>query len=76
MGFPPGGPRRYHARILAEKPFLGQSVVLDYKAGPDGYTLLVANTGQMAIKGSLNLEQQGAEAAWQGRMHLNCRCCS
>ncbi|EHP43012.1 ABC transporter substrate-binding protein [Cupriavidus basilensis OR16] len=69
VGFPPGGPVDTHARILAEKlqPILGQSVVLDYKAGaagnigsdavakaaPDGYTLLLANTGQMAINGSL-----------------------
>ncbi|WP_454727332.1 MULTISPECIES: Bug family tripartite tricarboxylate transporter substrate binding protein [Cupriavidus] len=69
VGFPPGGPVDTHARILAEKlqPILGQSVVLDYKAGaagnlgsdavakaaPDGYTLLIANTGQMAINGSL-----------------------
>ncbi|KJK26309.1 LacI family transcriptional regulator [Burkholderiaceae bacterium 16] len=69
VGFPPGGPVDTHARILAEKlqPVLGQSVVLDYKAGaagnigsdavakaaPDGYTLLLANTGQMAINGSL-----------------------
>ncbi|MDW3686689.1 tripartite tricarboxylate transporter substrate binding protein [Cupriavidus sp. CV2] len=69
VGFPPGGPVDTHARLLAEKlqPILGQSVVLDYKAGaagnigsdavakaaPDGYTLLLANTGQMAINGSL-----------------------
>jgi len=69
VGFPPGGPVDTHARILAEKlqPILGQSVVLDYKAGaagnigsdsvakaaPDGYTLLLANTGQMAINGAL-----------------------
>ncbi len=69
VAFPPGGPVDTHARLLAEKlqPILGQSVVLDYKAGaagnigsdavakaaPDGYTLLLANTGQMAINGSL-----------------------
>ena len=69
VGFPPGGPVDTHARILSEKlqPILGQSVVLDYKAGaagnigsdnvakaaPDGYTLLIANTGQMAINNSL-----------------------
>ncbi len=69
VGFPPGGPVDTHARILAEKlqPILGQPVVLDYKAGaagnigsdsvakaaPDGYTLLLANTGQMAINNAL-----------------------
>lgn len=69
VGFPPGGPVDTHARILSEKlqPILGQSIVLDYKAGaagsigsdnvaksaPDGYTLLIANTGQMAINNSL-----------------------
>lgn len=69
VGFPPGGPVDTHARLLAEKlqPLLGQTIVVDYKAGaagnigsdtvakaaPDGYTLLLANTGQMAINGSL-----------------------
>jgi len=69
VAFPPGGPVDTHARLLAEKlqPLLGQSIVLDYKAGaagnigsdnvaksaPDGYTLLLANTGQMAINNSL-----------------------
>lgn len=69
VGFPPGGPVDTHARILAEKlqPILGQTVVLDYKAGAagnigsdnvakspaDGYTLLIANTGQMSINNSL-----------------------
>ena len=38
VGFPPGGPVDTHARILAEKlqPILGQSIVLDYKAGAAG----------------------------------------
>ncbi|NSX17724.1 tripartite tricarboxylate transporter substrate binding protein [Cupriavidus taiwanensis] len=69
VAFPPGGPVDTHARLLAEKlqPILGQTIVIDYRAGaagnigsdnvaksaPDGYTLLLANTGQMAINNSL-----------------------
>ncbi|RDK09183.1 Bug family tripartite tricarboxylate transporter substrate binding protein [Cupriavidus lacunae] len=69
VAFPPGGPVDTHARLLAEKlqPILGQTIVIDYKAGaagnigsdnvaksaPDGYSLLLANTGQMAINNSL-----------------------
>jgi tripartite-type tricarboxylate transporter receptor subunit TctC len=65
IGFPPGGPLDAHARLLAERlgQVLGQPVIIDYKAGaggtvgaefvaksaPDGYTLLMANTGTMVI---------------------------
>ncbi len=65
VGFPAGGPLDAHARLLAERlgQVLGQPVIIDYKAGaggtvgaefvaksaPDGYTLLMANTGTMVI---------------------------
>ncbi len=65
VGFPPGGGIDFTARSIqtALEAALGQSVVVDYKAGaggviaateltrtaPDGYTLLVANTGPFAI---------------------------
>ena len=65
IGFPAGGPLDAHARLLADKltTQLGQPVIIDYKAGaggtvgadfvaksePDGYTLLMANTGTMVI---------------------------
>ena len=65
VGFPAGGPLDAHARLLADKlaAQLGQPVIVDYKAGaggtvgaqevaksePDGYTLLMANTGTMVI---------------------------
>jgi tripartite-type tricarboxylate transporter receptor subunit TctC len=65
IGFPPGGPLDAHARLLADRlgQVLGQPVLIDYKAGaggtvgaefvaksaPDGYTLLMANTGTMVI---------------------------
>ncbi len=65
IGFPAGGPLDAHARLLADDlgKRLGQPVVIDYKAGaggtvgaefvaksdPDGYTLLMANTGTMVI---------------------------
>jgi len=65
IGFPPGGPLDAHARLLADRlgQVLGQPVIIDYKAGaggtvgaefvaksaPDGYTLLMANTGTMVI---------------------------
>ena len=65
IGFPAGGPLDAHARLLAERlgQVLGQPVIIDYKAGaggtvgaefvaksvPDGYTLLMANTGTMVI---------------------------
>jgi tripartite-type tricarboxylate transporter receptor subunit TctC len=65
VGFPAGGPLDAHARLLADRlqQLLGQPVIVDYKAGaggsvgadfvaksePDGYTLLMANTGTMVI---------------------------
>jgi len=65
IGLPPGGPLDAHARLLADRlgQVLGQPVIIDYKAGaggtvgaefvaksaPDGYTLLMANTGTMVI---------------------------
>ena len=65
VGFPPGGGIDFTARTLQAglEAALGQPVVIDYKAGaggviaateltraaPDGYTLLVANTGPFAI---------------------------
>ena len=65
IGFPAGGPLDAHARLLAERlgQVLGQPVIIDNKAGaggtvgaefvakspPDGYTLLMANTGTMVI---------------------------
>ncbi len=65
IGFPAGGPLDAHARLLADRlgQALGQPVIVDYKAGaggtvgadfvaksePDGYTLLMANTGTMVI---------------------------
>ena len=65
VGFPPGGGIDFTARTIqpALEAALGQPVVIDYKPGaggviaaaeltraaPDGYTLLVANTGPFAI---------------------------
>ncbi len=65
VGFPPGGPLDTHARLLVDQlqKHLGQPVIVDYKPGaggsigadfvikspPDGYTLLMANTGTMVI---------------------------
>jgi tripartite-type tricarboxylate transporter receptor subunit TctC len=65
IGFPPGGPLDTHARLLVDQlqKHLGQPVIVDYKPGaggsiganeviksaPDGYTLLMANTGTMVI---------------------------
>ena len=65
VGFPPGGGIDFTARAIqpALEAALGQPVVIDYKPGaggviaateltraaPDGYTLLVANTGPFAI---------------------------
>jgi tripartite-type tricarboxylate transporter receptor subunit TctC len=69
VGFPAGGPLDQHARLLADKlqGVLGQTVLIDYKAGaggtvgaqevtkaaPDGYTLMLANTGVMVINPAL-----------------------
>jgi tripartite-type tricarboxylate transporter receptor subunit TctC len=65
IGFPAGGPLDAHIRLLIDKlqASLGQPVIIDYRAGaggavgaqfvaqspPDGYTLLLANTGTMVI---------------------------
>jgi tripartite-type tricarboxylate transporter receptor subunit TctC len=65
IGFPAGGPLDQHARLLADKlqAVLGQPILIDYKSGaggtvgaqevmkaaPDGYTLMLANTGVMVI---------------------------
>ena len=65
IGFPAGGPLDAHARLWADElgKRLGQTVVVDYKAGAggtvgaefvakseaDGHTLLLANTGTMVI---------------------------
>jgi tripartite-type tricarboxylate transporter receptor subunit TctC len=65
VGFPAGGPLDTHGRLLADKlqAILGQPIIIDYKAGaggalgadfvaksaPDGYTLMLANTGVMVI---------------------------
>jgi tripartite-type tricarboxylate transporter receptor subunit TctC len=69
VGFPAGGPLDQHARLLSDKlqAVLGQPVLVDYKAGaggtvgaqevmkaaPDGYTLMLANTGVMVINPAL-----------------------
>ncbi|VTU29665.1 Argininosuccinate lyase [Variovorax sp. PBS-H4] len=69
IGFPAGGPLDQHARLLSDKlqAVLGQPVVIDYKPGaggsvgadavakspPDGYTLMLANTGVAVINGAL-----------------------
>jgi tripartite-type tricarboxylate transporter receptor subunit TctC len=69
VGFPAGGPLDAHARLLADRlgQLLGQPIIVDYKAGAggtvgadfvaksdaDGYTLLMANTGTMAINPAL-----------------------
>ncbi len=65
IGFPAGGPLDSHMRLMSDKlaAALGQPVIIDYKSGaggavgadsvakgaPDGYTLLLANTGTMVI---------------------------
>ncbi len=69
IGFPAGGPLDQHARLLSDKlqAVLGQPVIVDYKSGaggtvgaqdvmkaaPDGYTLMLANTGVMVINPAL-----------------------
>jgi tripartite-type tricarboxylate transporter receptor subunit TctC len=65
IGFPAGGPLDAHIRLLSDKlqSILGQPIIVDYKVGaggavgaqfvmqspPDGYTVLLANTGTMVI---------------------------
>ncbi len=65
IGFPAGGPLDSHMRLMSDKlaTTLGQPVIIDYKSGaggavgadsvakaaPDGYTVLLANTGTMVI---------------------------
>jgi len=69
IGFPAGGPLDQHARLLSDRlqAVLGQPIVIDYKSGaggtvgaqdvmkaaPDGYTLMLANTGVMVINPGL-----------------------
>jgi tripartite-type tricarboxylate transporter receptor subunit TctC len=69
IGFPAGGPLDQHARLLSERlqQVLGQTIIIDYKSGaggtvgaqdvmkaaPDGYTLMLANTGVMVINPAL-----------------------
>ena len=69
IGFPAGGPLDQHARLLSDRlqVVLGQPLIIDYKAGaggtvgaqevmraaPDGYTLMLANTGVMVINPGL-----------------------
>ena len=69
IGFPAGGPLDQHARLLSDRlqAVLGQPVLIDYKAGaggtvgaqevmkaaPDGYTIMLANTGVMVINPAL-----------------------
>jgi tripartite-type tricarboxylate transporter receptor subunit TctC len=69
IGFPAGGPLDQHARLLTDKlqAVLGQPLIVDYKSGaggavgaeivaksaPDGYTIMLANTGVMVINGAL-----------------------
>jgi tripartite-type tricarboxylate transporter receptor subunit TctC len=69
IGFPAGGPLDQHARLLSERlqAVLGQPILIDYKSGaggtvgaqdvmkaaPDGYTLMLANTGVMVINPAL-----------------------
>jgi len=69
IGFPAGGPLDQHARLLTDRlqAVLGQPIVVDYRPGaggsvgaeavaksaPDGYTLMLANTGVAVINGAL-----------------------
>ena len=63
--FPPGGPSDYAARVISATlpEFFGQQIVVDNRPGasgtlgaelvaraaPDGYTLVIANTGMLTI---------------------------
>ncbi len=65
VAFPPGGPSDYAARVVSMKltESMGQVVVVDNRPGaggalgtelvaraaPDGYTLLIGNTGTLAV---------------------------
>jgi tripartite-type tricarboxylate transporter receptor subunit TctC len=69
IGFPPGGPLDGHGRLLVDRltQSLGQPVLIESRAGaggsvgaelvakspPDGYTMLLANTGTMVINPAL-----------------------
>jgi len=73
VGFPPGGGIDFTARTVQVplQELLGQQIVIDYKPGvggvlaateltraaPDGYTLLLANTGPFAIAPYLQARQ-------------------
>ena len=65
VAFPPGGPSDYAARVVSLKltDSIGQTVLVDNRAGaggalgtelvaraaPDGYTLLIGNTGTLSV---------------------------
>lgn len=69
IGFAAGGPLDQHMRLLTDRlqKELGQPIIVDYRAGaggtigadavakssPDGYTLMLANTGVLSINGAL-----------------------
>ena len=67
VGFPPGGAPDTLARIFSEKSLLGQTIIVDNRAGAggnlgadavakspaDGYTLALATVGTHAINGAL-----------------------
>lgn len=65
VAFPPGGPSDYAARVVSQKlaEYVGQPVIVDNRPGaggalgtelvaraaPDGYTLLIGNTGTLSV---------------------------